>query len=183
MRGTVWTVLAVGALVAGIGGMFAGPAATSAVPSTKPVAAVHDTRVVASPKLPPASGTGRRIVFDQSDQRVWLVSSSGKVTRSYLVTGSNRGNVRPGVYSVKSKTRFARTYGGGGTLEYFVKFTQGHTAAIGFHAVTRRTNGTLVYARQDLGAAHTPGCVEAMRNDAAALWNFAPVGTPVVVTT
>jgi len=104
------------------------------------------------------------------------------VTRSYLVTGSNRGNLRPGSYAVKSRTRYARTYRGGGTLEYFVKFTQGRTAAIGFHAVTVK-QGRLVYARSDLGIPHTPGCVEAWRSDAKALWTFAPVGTKVVVTT
>jgi hypothetical protein len=157
--------------------------------------ASHQMRAVAStvsgsvadqrsalPTLPVGSGHGRRIVFDQSEQRVWLVSSSGKARRSYLVTGSNRHNVMPGVYSVKSRTRYARTYRGGGTLEYFVKFTQGRTAAIGFHAVTRRTNGTLVYAREDLGTARTPGCVELWRSDARSLWEFAPVGTRVVVT-
>jgi len=134
------------------------------------------------PRLPDHSGHGRRIVFDQSDQRVWLVAPSGRVERSYLVTGSKWDNLRPGSYHVSSKTRQARTYGGGGTFEYFVKFTQGHTAAIGFHAVTVLNNGRQVYTRADLGKARTPGCVEAMRDDAAALWDFAPVGTSVVVT-
>jgi len=134
------------------------------------------------PTLPTHSGHGRRIVFDQSDQRVWLVAAGGDVERSYLVTGSKWGNLRPGSYRVGTKTRYARTYRGGGTFEYFVKFAQGRTAAIGFHAVTVRNNGTLVYARDDLGTARTPGCVEAMREDARALWTFAPVGTKVVVT-
>jgi hypothetical protein len=75
----------------------------------------------------------------------------------------------------------ARTYGGGGTFEYFVKFAQGRTSAIGFHAVTKLNDGRFVYARDDLGTARTPGCVEALPNDAKALWEFAPVGTPVVV--
>jgi hypothetical protein len=179
--GTVWTLLAVGAVVAGLGGMFAtGP--SSAVASTPRSAPLAATRVNPLPSLPIGSGHGRRVVFDQSEQRVWLVASNGKAMHSYLVTGSSRDNVRPGLYRVKSRTRFARTYRGGGTLEYFVKFTQGRTAAIGFHAVTVRKNGTLVYARQDLGTARTPGCVELWRNDARSLWAFAPVGTRVVVT-
>lgn len=121
-------------------------------------------------------------MFDQSDQRVWLVAADGEVKRSYLVTGSKEDNLRPGSYGVRSKTRHARPYRGGGKLEYFVKFAQGRTAAIGFHAVTVRENGTLVYARDELGTARTPGCVELWRNDARALWDFAPVGTRVVVT-
>jgi hypothetical protein len=131
---------------------------------------------------PSNSGRGRRVVFDESEQRVWLVSSDGATRRTYLVTGSSRGNVRPGAYRVKSRTRLARTYRGGGTLEFFVSFTRGRSAAIGFHAVTVLNDGRLVYARDDLGTPHTPGCVEAWRDDAEALWDFAPVGTPVVVT-
>jgi len=175
MGGTVPGLLVVAAAVAAFGGMFAAsspPAATASMVE----------RDSALPKLPVESGHGRRIVFDQSDQRVWLVAADGEVKHSYLVTGSREDNLRPGAYGVKSKTRYARTYRGGGTLEYFVKFTQGHSAAIGFHAVTVRTNGTLVYARDDLGTARTPGCVELWRSDARALWEFAPIGTPVVVT-
>jgi lipoprotein-anchoring transpeptidase ErfK/SrfK len=177
VTGTVTSVLAIAVAAAVLGGMFTPtghPAVASPMRQSMP-----DT---VTPKLPGHSGHGRRVVFDQSEQRVWLVKADGTVARSYLVTGSSRGNVWPGSYKVRSKTRYARTYRGGGTLEYFVKFTQGRTAAIGFHAVTVRNNGTLVYARQDLGKARTPGCVEAMREDAAALWDFAPVGTPVEVT-
>ena len=173
--GSVPGLLVAAALVAAFGGMFA----TSNPP---PVMASAADRAAALPKLPSDSGHGRRIVFDQSDQRVWLVASGDDVKRSYLVTGSKWDNLRPGSYRVKSKTRAARTYRGGGTFEYFVKFSQGRTSAIGFHAVTVRNNGTLVYTRADLGKARTPGCVEAMRADARALWEFAPVGTSVVVT-
>jgi len=173
------SLLLAAASVAAIGGMFTASGPPPAVASTLTRSANHAATL---PKLPIHSGDGRRIVFDESEQRVWLVAADGDVKRSYLVTGSNRGNLRPGSYAVKSRTRYARTYRGGGTLEYFVKFTQGRTAAIGFHAVTMTRRG-LVYARSDLGTPHTPGCVEAWRNDARALWTFAPVGTKVVVTT
>ncbi len=134
------------------------------------------------PELPEHSGHGRRIVFDQSDQRVWLVAADGEVERSYLVSGSSHENVQPGTYHVKSRTRHARAYNSSGTFEYFVRFTQGRNAPIGFHSVTADKQGQLVYAREDLGTARTPGCVEQWRNDAKALWQFAPVGTKVMVT-
>ena len=181
LGGTAGALLAVAAVVAGFGGMFSPGGPTQAAASTLTRSTVPDAdHMLVRP--PANSGHGRRIVFDQSERRVWLVASDGTVQRTYLVIASNRGNVRPGSYSVKSKTRYARTYRGGGTLEYFVKFTQGRSAAIGFHAVTKRNDGTLVYARADLGTARTPGCVELWRSDAATLWAFAPVGTPVVVT-
>ena len=163
------SLLVAAASVAALGGMFTASGPSPATASTFS----RSANAAALPKLPIHSGHGRRIVFDESEQRVWLVADDGDVKRSYLVTGSNRGNLRPGSYAVKSRTRYARTYRGGGTLEYFVKFTQGRTAAIGFHAVTVTRRG-LVYARSDLGTPHTPGCVEAWRNDAKALWTFAP---------
>lgn len=179
VHGTVPSLLVLAALVAAFGGWFTASGPPSAAASSASRSANQGPKL---PSPPTDSGHGRRIVFDQTEQRVWLVGSDGMPERSYLVTGSNRGNLQPGFYSVKSRTRYARTYRGGGKLEYFVKFTQGRTAAIGFHAVTVRNNGTLVYARQDLGTARTPGCVELWRTDAHALWKFAPVGTKVVVT-
>jgi hypothetical protein len=173
------SLLIAAASVAALGDTFTASGPPPAAASTTQTRSANREAVL--PKLPIHSGTGRRIVFDESEQRVWLVAADGDAKRSYLVTGSNRGNVQPGFYAVKSRTRYARTYRGGGTLEYFVKFTQGRTAAIGFHAVTA-TRGGLVYARSDLGTPHTPGCVEAWRDDAKALWEFAPIGTKVVVT-
>jgi hypothetical protein len=172
------SLLIAAASVAALGGTFTASTSPPAAASTTQTRSANHQAVL--PKLPAGSGDGRRIVFDQSEQRVWLVAANDDVKRSYLVTGSNRGNLRPGFYAVKSRTRYARTYRGGGTLEYFVKFAQGRTAAIGFHAVTEK-QGRLVYARSDLGTPHTPGCVEAWLSDAKALWAFAPIGTKVVV--
>lgn len=177
--GTVWALLAVAGTVAAFG-MFSPSGPMPAHASTLARSA-HAPKTPTLPSLPADSGHGRRVVFDQSEQRVWLVASDGDVKRSYLVTGSRYDNLRPGTYRVNSKNRVARTYRGGGTFEYFVKFAQGETSAIGFHAITKLNDGRMVYARDDLGTARTPGCVEALRDDAIALWKFAPVGTPVVV--
>lgn len=113
---------------------------------------------------------------------MWLVAGDGEVQRSYLVTGSNRDNVWPGTYRVTSRTRHARAYNGSGRFEFFVRFTEGRNAPIGFHSLTVDRNGRLVHTRDDLGTPRTPGCVEQWREDAIALWDFAPVGTSVVVT-
>jgi lipoprotein-anchoring transpeptidase ErfK/SrfK len=180
-HGTVWVVLSVAVAVAAVGGMFSSSAPMNAAASTLTRSA--DVAADRSPEPPASSGEGRRIVFDQSAQRVWLVAADGEVQRSYLVSGSDQNNVRPGTYSVKSRTRYARAYNGSGSFEYFVRFTHGRRAPIGFHSVTENRHGELVLARDELGTPRTPGCVEQWRDDAAALWAFAPVGTPVVVTT
>jgi lipoprotein-anchoring transpeptidase ErfK/SrfK len=176
MGGTVPGLLLMATVVAVFGGLFA---------STDPgpaVASIAGARAQNLPSLPEASGQGRRVVFDQSEQRVWLVDADGEIRRTYLVTGSNRDNVQPGSYVVQSRTRHARAYTGSGTFEFFVKFTDGRNAPIGFHTITANARGRLVYAREDLGTPRTPGCVEQWLDDAKALWAFAPVGTPVEVT-
>ena len=43
--------------------------------------------------LPRDSGSGKRVVFSKSAQRVWLVDSSGTVAATYLVSGSLTDNL------------------------------------------------------------------------------------------
>jgi len=172
---------AIAVAVAVLGAVFVRAEMMRTAPPTQSQLATKP-RSPATHLVPPShSGAGRRIVFDQSDQRVWLVAGDGSTVRSYLVSGSTRDNVRPGSYVVKSRIRHARTYNGRGTFEYFVRFTQGQNAPIGFHSVTVDARGRYAHARADLGSPRTPGCVEQWHDDAKALWEFAPVGTPVRV--
>jgi lipoprotein-anchoring transpeptidase ErfK/SrfK len=150
--------------------------------STSSLKAKVKSSVAETPALPPGSGTGYRIVFDQSEQRVWLVGSSGKVERSYLVSGSRFDNLHPGTFSVLSRSRYAVSFDFSGTLEYFVHFTTGFSAPIGFHAVPRDLLGRLEQTKAQLGTPLSAGCVRQWLPDAIALWDFAPVGTKVVVT-
>jgi len=131
--------------------------------------------------LPEGSGTGRRIVFDQSDQRVWLVEESGTVARTYLVSGSVTDNLQPGTYAVYSKSRWAVGIQDSGVMEYMVRFTEGDSAAIGFHSIPTK-NGVPLQTKSQLGTARSHGCIRQKLSDAVALWNFAPEGTKVVVT-
>ena len=133
--------------------------------------------------LPADSGEGRRVVFDMSRQRVWLVGDDGErddVRRSYLVSGSALDNLGPGTYEVFSRSRHA-TGIDGSSMRFMVRFTTGDNAAIGFHDIPRM-DGEPVQTRQQLGTPLSHGCVRQARPDAVALWRFAPVGTTVVVT-
>lgn len=142
------------------------------------VAATRDDE----PPVPADSGSGRRIVFDQSDQRVWLVSADEVVERTYLVSGSKHDNLEPGRYRVQARYRQATAYDYSGTMEYFVQFTTGRSEPIGFHTVPRDNAGLLEQTKEQLGTPMSAGCVRQWIDDAKALWEFAPVGTPVVVT-
>ncbi len=134
------------------------------------------------PPLPAGSGSGRRIVFDQSDQRVWLIEENNAVERSYLVSGSRFDNLQPGTYSVQSKQRQATSFDYTGTMEYFVRFATGYRAPIGFHAIPIYNNGEMEQTVEQLGTPLSAGCVRQEKSDAKYLWDWAPIGTKVVVT-
>ena len=63
-----------------------------------------------------------------------------------------------------------------------VRFAYGRTLAIGFHSIPRYANGTPLQTEAQLGTYRSSGCVRQADRDALALWNFAPLGTRVVVT-
>ncbi|HWJ82072.1 MAG TPA: L,D-transpeptidase [Nocardioides sp.] len=132
---------------------------------------------------PPAdSGTGRRIVFSETQQRIWLVGADDEVLRTYLGSGSVYDNLDPGTYQVYSRSRYATGIDDSGTMEYFVRFTQGDEgAAIGFHSIPT-LDGQPIQTRAQLGTPMSHGCIRQALPDAIALWNFAPIGTTVVVT-
>jgi lipoprotein-anchoring transpeptidase ErfK/SrfK len=135
--------------------------------------------------LPPGSGTGPRVVFDIGDQRVWLVDpATGRpdgVVRTYLASGSVTDNLDPGTYEVYSRSRWAVGIDDSGAMEYFVRFTRGENAAIGFHSIPEKAGRPLQSAAQ-LGTPQSHGCIRQALPDARRLWTFAPVGTKVVVT-
>ncbi|MEP7089585.1 MAG: L,D-transpeptidase [Nocardioidaceae bacterium] len=136
------------------------------------------------PGLPASSGTGRRIVFDMHSQRVWLVAQrrgEDAVTRTYLVSGSVTDNLSPGTYQVYSRSMRAWGIDDSGSMRYMVRFAHGQNAAIGFHDIPV-LDGALVQSRDQLGTPESHGCIRQWRPDARALWDFAPVGTEVVVT-
>jgi lipoprotein-anchoring transpeptidase ErfK/SrfK len=149
-----------------------------------PSATAGDTASVDDPDgeaLPADTGWGKRVVFDISDQRVWLVDRGDEVRRTYLVSGSLTDNLRPGSYAVYSRSRWAVGVDDSGVMQYFVRFTRGDNAAIGFHSIPTK-NGRALQTRAQLGTPQSHGCIRQALPDAIRLWDFAPVGTKVVVT-
>ena len=132
--------------------------------------------------VPSDSGAGRRVVFDMSDQHVWLVRDGDRAVRSYPVSGSVYDNLDPGTYEVYSRSEQAYAFDGSGSMRYMVRFTQGDNAAIGFHDIPLDAEGEKVQTKAELGTALSHGCIRQWPDDAKALWRFAPVGTTVVVT-
>ncbi len=155
---------------------------TLVIPKPAPKPTVAEASVTKVADLPEGSGTGRRIVFDQSDQRVWLVDDDTSIKRTYRVSGSRFDNLQPGTYTVQSRSRHAGAFDGSGSMEYFVRFATGFSEPIGFHSVPVDQAGQLEQTKAELGTRLSAGCVRQWRPDAIALWDFAPIGTKVVVT-
>lgn len=132
-------------------------------------------------QLPADSGQGRRVVYSEEAQRAWLVEEDGKIARSYLVSGSVYDNLEPGSYEVFSRSEQAYGIDDSGTMKYFVRFAHGENAAIGFHDIPL-DDGKRLQRFDQLGTPQSHGCIRQRRADAIALWEFAPLGTTVVVT-
>ena len=133
-----------------------------------------------APPLPAGSGSGRRIVYSNPQQRVWLVETNGTVVRSYLVSGKYQ-TPGAGTYSVYSKSRATSAGHDGITMSNMVRFARGEKLAIGFHGIPRDANGRPLQGDDDLGGFRSAGCVRQSDADAAYLYEWAPIGTTVVV--
>ncbi len=158
------------------------PAASGTEASDDDLVPVENDGVLIDTALPGDSGTGLRVVFSESRQRVWLVTESEKVRRTYLVSGSIYDNLDPGTFQVYSRDKSALGIDDSGSMKFFVRFTQGDAgAAIGFHDIPVDA-GRPVQSIAQLGTPLSHGCIRQSRQDAVALWKFAPIGTTVVVT-
>jgi hypothetical protein len=133
----------------------------------------------AFPPLPANSDTGRRVVYSNSQQRIWLVESDGVVSHSFLVSG-RFGAPPNGTYSIASKSEMSSA--GSLALPYMSRFYQASSGKwIGFHGIPLRPDGTPIQTDAELGQPLSHGCVRMNQQDVKVVWAFTPVGTKVVV--
>ncbi|GGV84465.1 hypothetical protein GCM10015535_29290 [Streptomyces gelaticus] len=124
--------------------------------------------------LPVDSGTGKRVVYALEDRRVWLVDADGKATRTFEVMPSTL-NPLPGTYRVNTPRTGAPTKGSDGVMiEHVVRFAMVDNVAVGFSAAV---DGSMESPDPTLKT----GGVRMSRADGDAMWDFALVGTKVVV--
>ena len=68
------------------------------------------------------------------------------------------------------------------TMRYMVRFTKAPSGlAIGFHSIPNNGNGEPLQTEEQLGEFHSAGCVRQSLGHSAALFDWADVGTKVVV--
>ena len=123
----------------------------------------------------------KHIVYGRGDQMVWLVDVDGTLFDSYSVSG-RATSPRPGRYDVFSKSRYTQSRTGDVFMEYMVRFVKRLPArSIGFHTIPVTRAGTPVQTVDELGQFRSSGCVRQRTDKAEQLFDWTPVGTPVVV--
>ena len=156
---------------------------TSTADETTTTQAATTTTTTLPPSVPPLnSGSGRRLVYSRVGQRVWAVDENDRVIRSYLVSGSKYSNEMPGVHQVYSRSDPSTAWNGKAWLPKMIRYQQTDIGAIGFHAIPLHVEDNSPYMTEaELGQRLSGGCQRQANADAAFLWDFAPVGTTVVV--
>lgn len=135
-----------------------------------------------APPLPENSGSGKRVVYDRMGQRVWAVDEDGTVIRSWLVSGSKYSNEQPGTWEVYSRSERSTAWNGKAWLPQMIRYQKTHIGAIGFHAIPLHVEDNSPYQTEaELGTRLSGGCQRQANPDADFMWEFAQVGTTVVV--
>ena len=135
-----------------------------------------------APPLPANSGSGRRIVYERMGQRVWAVDENNNIIRSWLVSGSKYNNETPGTHEVYSRSDMSTAWNGRAYLPKMVRWLKTDIGAIGFHAIPiHKSDNTPYQTDAELGTRLSGGCQRQANLDADFMWDFAQIGTPVVV--
>lgn len=161
---------------------YTGPTvSTRAITAAEWQAAGSPAPHVVMPPVPANSGTGRRVVYDRAQQRVWAIEADGTVVKTHRVSGRTR-EPYAGTYSVYSRSMY--TYSANNPAvkwRYMVRFAYGPDGGrIGFHEIPNK-NGVPLQTEAQLGQPLSGGCVRQSTADALWMWNWAGIGTKVVV--
>ena len=133
------------------------------------------------PLLPANSGVGRRVVYQNKLQWVWVVDANNKVRETMPVSG-RRGVPKPGEYRVTSQS--LRSYSldfEGVRFVNMTRFAFGPAGGnIGFHAIPTK-DGKVLQTEEQLGTFQGSGCIRMAPDDAKLIFKFSTRGTKVVV--
>ena len=149
--------------------------------TTTTIATTTTTVLVEVAPVPIKSGTGRRIVYANRQQRVWVINENNEVIRTFLVSGM-LGQPGKGTFRVfsKSPTSFSPEFAGV-TFRFMTRFAIGRNGGnIGFHEIPIRNNKPMQTV-EELGAFKGSGCLRSSTQDAIFIYKWAKIGTKVVV--
>ena len=122
------------------------------------------------PPLPPNSGFGRRIVYSNAEQRIWLVEANGIVSHTFRVSGRH-GLPSVGVHQVFSKVTSSPS--GDLTLPWTLRFAVSSSGnPIDIHGIPLRPDGSPIEPDYLLGTPQSHGCLRMNPDDAYELGRY-----------
>jgi lipoprotein-anchoring transpeptidase ErfK/SrfK len=135
--------------------------------------------------VPENSGEGRRVVYSNARQRIWVIDESGALIKTHRVSGRT-GWPGIGTYTVYSRSlNTYATHNPSIIWKYMIRFATGpNGGAIGFHEIPTQcisNSCQRVQTDEQLGQPLSGGCVRQKTEDAIWMWEWAQIGTKVVV--
>jgi lipoprotein-anchoring transpeptidase ErfK/SrfK len=132
-------------------------------------------------EIPADSGSGRRIVYSKGIQRIWLIEADGTIFDTHRVSG-RMDQPNYGTYAVWSRSEFTCSASHSNIcMRWMVRFAHSRRGDnIGFHEIPKR-DGVPMQTNDQLGDPLSGGCVRQATEDAMVTWNWAQLGTVVVV--
>lgn len=177
-----------GAAGVGDGDELLAGAAVAVAPTTVPPAPsqtmppIPTTTLPDPTEIPVGSGEGRRIVYCNSCQRVWLVGEDGELDHTWLVSG-RKWVPDLGEYEVFGKSEHTQNmFYPEIEMNWMVRFTISPNGKnnIGFHEIPTK-NGVPMQTEDQLGTHQSGGCIRLAPEAAKTLYDWADIGTKVVV--
>lgn len=129
---------------------------------------------------PAPSGSGKRIVIDLSEQRLYAYQNGVSVYAFVASTGKPGSRTRTGTFSILDK--YPNAYASTWDLQmpYFMGIYWAGSLENGIHALPILSNGQTLWAGY-LGTPVSFGCIILSTENARTLYYWADVGTPVVI--
>ena len=131
----------------------------------------------ATPEIPPSGP--KKIVVDISEQRMY-VYQGGTLLHAWVVSTGRGGSTRYGTFHVQSK--ILNAYGSAWNIwmPYWLGIYWAGATENGIHGQPINPDGSIVWAGW-LGRPITFGCVMLRTDHARWLYNWADIGTPVII--
>jgi ribosomal protein L24E len=135
--------------------------------------------VPSGPPLPANSGSGKRIVYSNAQQRIWLVEANEVVSNSFLVSGRH-GLPAVGTYHVFAK--IAMEPDGSLMLPWTLKFDPLPSGGVvNLHGIPLDRGGNPIQDDALIGTPQSHGCLRMVQSVAKLVYDWSTVGTTVVV--
>ncbi len=129
----------------------------------------------------PAPALSKRILVSIKEQHVWAWEGDHLVFSLVASTGISTHPTRPGKYAIKTKLPMARSTGLNLDMPSWLGIYDAGSTENGFHGLpVNLANGNKLWGGF-IGSPISYGCVVMRDSDAAALYDWAEIGTPVEI--